>query len=427
MDRLTAAESRVRAAFANGARIEFGDDDPAEGASWGQERTVRAKVLRELLLGDDSSTAALRLAGARITGELDLRNATIPCPVVLYGCHFTKAPNFYAAQTRQLAFTKSALPGLIATEIRTSGALQLSHCRIGGTVRLVNADLGALALDKAVLDSEGEAVQLNPARITSDLHAPGLRVRGELRLDGLRVGGLLNLEKSELRRPGGTALRATGCRAAELRLAGAVPVEGEVDLRRARFEVVDAEPGVWPGAVHLDGFAYDALTPRLAAKQRLELLARDVDGYVPHAYEQLAATYARLGDDRSARDVRLTKQRRHRATLPAYARLWGYVQDGTVGYGYRPMRAAAWLGALLLLGVLVFGLHHPPPVDAGKAPAYNPVVYPLDLLIPIVDFGQAKAFTPQGWYQWLSYALIAAGWLLATTVVAGVTRTINRA
>ena len=78
MDHLTVAESRVRDAFADGTRVEFGDDDPAEGASWGPERTVRAKVLRELLLGCVSNTAALQVAGARITGEFDLRNATIP-------------------------------------------------------------------------------------------------------------------------------------------------------------------------------------------------------------------------------------------------------------------------------------------------------------------------------------------------------------
>ncbi|MFJ4099858.1 hypothetical protein [Amycolatopsis japonica] len=426
MEGLTAAEERVREAFDHGTRVEFGGDDSAGGKFWGPERTIRAKFLRNLLLGSSSSRAALRLAGARITGELDMRNAAIQCPVVLYGCYFAKAPNFYAAQTRQLAFTKSALPGLIATEIRTSGALQLSMCQISGTVRLVNADLGALALDGAVITVDGEAVQLNPARITSDLTAIGLQVSGEVRLDGLRVDGVLNLEKSTLHRPTGTALRAIGCRAAELRLAGAAAVEGEVDLRRAHFEAVDATPGVWPGAVRLDGFTYEALTPRLPADDRLKLLARDADGYVPHAYEQLAAAYARLGDDRSARDVRLAKQRRHRATLPGYAQVWGYAQDVTVGYGYRPMRAAAWLAALLLLGVAVFGLHQPPPIDAAKAPGYNPVFYPLDLLVPIVDFGQAKAFAPQGWYQWLSYGLVATGWLLATTMIAGVTRTINR-
>jgi hypothetical protein len=53
-------------------------------------------------------------------------------------------------------------------------------------------------------------------------------------------------------------------------------------------------------------------------------------------------------------------------------------------------------------------------------------VYTLDLLLPIIDFHQESAFNPSGWYQWLSYGLIAAGWILATTIAAGLTRAVNR-
>ncbi|MDH6626272.1 hypothetical protein M2271_004089 [Streptomyces sp. LBL] len=37
-----------------------------------------------------------------------------------------------------------------------------------------------------------------------------------------------------------------------------------------------------------------------------------------------------------------------------------------------------------------------------------------------------SALAPDGWYQTLSYALVIAGWILATTVSAGVTRTVSR-
>jgi hypothetical protein len=147
---------------------------------------------------------------------------------------------------------------------------------------------------------------------------------------------------------------------------------------------------------------------------------------VPYAYEQLAAAYRRVGDDAGARAVQLAKHRRHRATLSWYARIWGHVQDATVGYGFRPTRAMAWLAALLLVGTVAYGLHHPRPVEPGKAPDFHAAVYTLDLLLPIIDFGQEKAFNPHGGYQWLAYLLIAAGWLLATTVVTGVTRAVSR-
>jgi len=47
-------------------------------------------------------------------------------------------------------------------------------------------------------------------------------------------------------------------------------------------------------------------------------------------------------------------------------------------------------------------------------------------LIPIGAFGLRTAYAPAGAAQWLADALIAAGWILATAVIAGITRTIRR-
>jgi hypothetical protein len=53
-------------------------------------------------------------------------------------------------------------------------------------------------------------------------------------------------------------------------------------------------------------------------------------------------------------------------------------------------------------------------------------MYTVDLLLPIVDLGQERAFNPEGLHQWFSYLLVAAGWILATTIAAGAARTIGR-
>lgn len=97
-----------------------------------------------------------------------------------------------------------------------------------------------------------------------------------------------------------------------------------------------------------------------------------------------------------------------------------------MGYGYRPSRAAAWLAGLLAVGAVVFGAHHPPPAHRGEGPGFNPLLYTLDLLLPIIDFGQQGAFDPSGGEQWLAALLITAGWVLATTIAAGVTRVLSR-
>ncbi|MEW1688288.1 membrane-associated oxidoreductase [Streptomyces sp. NPDC091265] len=462
-------------------------DDPEGGDGWGAERTVRGEVLRALLVGgpqEDGEVAGLRVIGARITGSLNLRYADSLCPVVLSGCRFDEAPVLYGAQLRQLNLSHSVLPGLTAATLRIDGVLRLTGCRIPGPVRLGGAKIGqalfgdrarigvnadgstaaneepVLQLNHSVIEDDlwlpelvvhGEfglsgasvagQVRLDDARLLNpgatalkaetltvgtDLHGMRMQVHGRMNVRGIRIPGQFNLAKAGLFNPGGVALRASSCTVGEFWLREAPPMVGAVNLRRAQIDVIHAHPAVWPRDVQLDGLMYTALLPHLPARQRLPLLERETDGYVPHAYEQLTAAYRRIGDDDAARTVLLAKQRRHRVTLSGYARAWGHLQDVTVGYGFRPVRAAAWLLSLLLLGTLTYALHQPAPLKAGEAPPFNAPFYTLDLLLPLVDFGQEKAFDPQGPYQWLSYLLIVTGWLLATTIAAGITRSVSR-
>jgi hypothetical protein len=86
----------------------------------------------------------------------------------------------------------------------------------------------------------------------------------------------------------------------------------------------------------------------------------------------------------------------------------------------------AWLVLLLAADSIMFALAPPPPLIASQAPHFNPVVYTLDLLLPVVDLGQKHAFNPAGAEQWFSYLLVAAGWILVSTVAAGAARVLTR-
>lgn len=81
---------------------------------------------------------------------------------------------------------------------------------------------------------------------------------------------------------------------------------------------------------------------------------------------------------------------------------------------------------LLFIGTAVFSLQHPAPLRGAAVPGFHPFVYALDLLLPVVDFGQEDAFDPHGAARWLAYALIAAGWILATTAATGLVRAFQR-
>ncbi|SEG48860.1 hypothetical protein SAMN04489712_105501 [Thermomonospora echinospora] len=147
---LTPAERRVWQAFPRGEVVDFrrsDDEDAEDGHAWGPERTVRAKVLRALLLSgtaEEGEVAALRVVGARITGILDLQYATVEHAVRLWGCHFERAAILYGAHVRQLNLSHSYLPALEAATLHVEGVLRLTDCRVPGQVRLGGARLSGI-------------------------------------------------------------------------------------------------------------------------------------------------------------------------------------------------------------------------------------------------------------------------------------------
>jgi hypothetical protein len=81
---------------------------------------------------------------------------------------------------------------------------------------------------------------------------------------------------------------------------------------------------------------------------------------------------------------------------------------------------------LFSLGVIVYRTVPPAPLKPGETPHFNALAYTIDLLLPVVDLGQEHAFNPAGPTQWFSYLLVAAGWVLVSTVAAGIARTLSR-
>jgi hypothetical protein len=238
-----------------------------------------------------------------------------------------------------------------------------------------------------------------------DCDLAGLVCTGRISLVGARIASTLNLDRARL----------------EL-----------VDLGHTQVDVLKDDPESWPKQLNLNGLTYRVLEPPLPARDhrrergRLEWLELDKNQHEPQPYEQLAASYAAAGHAGEARRVLYWRERRQHAAMTPLGKAWSLLQDKTVGYGYQPWRAALWLAFLLLIGSVVYAIAPPPALQPSAAPHFNPVIYTLDLLLPIVDLGQRDAFNPSGAEQWLSYFLIAAGWILATTAATGIARIIKR-
>ena len=344
----------------------------------------------------------LSLTGARISGDLDLAGA-----VLADGRRQASAAGATGMDRRQACTLRD----------QGSGEVDLRAVKVGASLLLNGAQLSNLT---------GKALRLSRAQVTADVFCYEMTADGSVRLAGTTIGGAVILRRVRLSHPNGIALDAPDLQVRELALLPAVPIDGAVDLNNASVGVLRDDPGSWPAQLSLDGFTYQALDPQLPARQRLQWLARDPGDHQPQPYEQLAAYYNAIGQQAQARAVLYAREQIQRQEEAPSYRAWSRLQDITVGYGYRPRRALAWLTLLLTAGSIIFSVAPPPALQPGTAPHFNGIIYTVDLMLPVVNLGQKYAFNPGGGEQWLSYILIAAGWTLATTVAAGAARILRR-
>ncbi|MFF9868579.1 oxidoreductase [Streptomyces sp. NPDC013953] len=290
-----------------------------------------------------------------------------------------------------------------------------------------------------VSDSTGNVAGATPPGGLATFNTPmrGTRIqpfecRGGVRLDDGRFGDAVDfhharfLLSSERREE----LSLRRIVTPELRFNSERPEEGRVVLNGAKVVTLIDLSTSWPGpgGLAMGGFVYENLVPygHFPLARRLEWVAAATPEFAPEPYERLAAVLRNSGEDADAREVLLAKQRRRRETLPLAAKLWGYLQDWTVAYGYRPGRAALWMAVLWAAGTLAFSRCDPTAIKTDEHPNWNAALYALDLLLPVINLGQDGYWRLEGMWQWASAVLILLGWVLATTVAAGASRLLRR-
>lgn len=298
------------------------------------------------------------------------------------------------------------------------GEVRLNGARIGGRLTLTDASL---------VNPDGRALLADHLTVEHSLFCrTGFTSKGEIRLVSARIGGQLDLSGASLENPHGSALNLEAAQVNHLRLLPRQRPDGAVDFTNSRVSIFQDDPETWPTLLYIRGFTYDILgNEQITTRHRLEWLTRHKEGYVPQLYDQLASTYKRAGDEQAARKVAIAKQRRRRHPFSPLSWLW-YI---TVGYGYRPWLAVAWVIALIALGTSVFSDAYPAHMMAisSHPPAFHAAAYALDLLLPVIGLGQKNAWQPRGSaYLYWSWGFTGAGWVLATAVLAGLTGILKR-
>jgi hypothetical protein len=204
--------------------------DEASMRSWGESRTCRASVIRDLLRGRlaaDPDPHGLRLRGARISGRLDLENLTTDVTLELRDCLLEEGvlardgrlagldlagcqlehPDKSPLDAGRLTCSKLDLSGARIIGSTDLGAVHLLGARIGGNLECDGAELRNDSGPALVADGlqVGQAMYLR-----SGFTATGSGGHGAVRLFGAHIGGLLNCTGAKLRNDSGPALSADG-------------------------------------------------------------------------------------------------------------------------------------------------------------------------------------------------------------------------
>lgn len=345
----------------------------------------------------------------------------------LSGCQLPKISGLFVQVDQWLGLPNS----------HVTGEVQLFSARIGGTAEFDGSTIGG-------------ALTLGGAVIGGSLHLRrGCRINGKIRLKGSRIGGAhmahdlvvhgvidaigahteegFSFDDVIFDRPNDWGLILTAARAP-----------------RAVLHLNRSSGGPESCLVDLSGFVYDRLSERAEAdarptvKEQLAWIrnygvldgsphpARS-HGFMPRPHEQLAGALRTEGREQEARRVPRSKEQLRHKAMGRLGSMWGTIQDITVGFGYRPGRALAWLFAVLTVGATYFhqvGLL--PRTAPGSGPAWDPFLYTLDVLIPLLNLGQDTAWDPTGWAKAVTVGLMVTGWILVTTVITGVGRALKR-
>ncbi len=419
---LTAAEMVVLEAAVHGQVADCGAGGKAPSASrkrlaWGEERTVRAELLRWLCV--DARAAGcidlrgIAIASAKIAGRLDLAYVTLRFPLTIVHCIIRDGIDLTHAETRQIVLEGSYCGPIAAHGVAVRGGVSLRGLRVLGAVDISgavvsdNVDCGAARL----LHRKATALDAEHANIGGSLRLnAGFRAFGLINLRGAAIGDNLecsggaffNRERQALAaggiKVGGSAIfedgfRTNGMVAMQRATIGAdlsfqrsifageksgadlsrAVVEGRLvwvaiensphtvlDLSDAQFGQLADEEASWPAPenFHLDGCRYSSIAAGFTQLDARLRLLRALRPFSPQAYTELAGALRRQGRERDAMRVAIEREelrRRHeRMSLPG--RVAHRLFGIVTGHGYKAYRVMFVPAFFVLAGWLLFSL-----------------------------------------------------------------------
>jgi hypothetical protein len=436
----------------------------------------RIKVDNQIFLDQGfSAEGTIHLLGAEISGNLECRGAHVRNHV---GGHA-----IYAERMK------------VGGDVYLDTTTEKSHFTAEGTIYLLKASIGGLLSFRGAQlkasDRAGNALFAERISVGGNVYlSEGFSASGNVLLKAATIGGLLEiapyrLEEDKRR----SALDATDLRVSgRLRWVPERQVQGRVSFEGATVGLLEdswAEPGgdlrengYWPsgGRLRLDGFTYSGFSGenQIGVSQRLQWIRSQIKprlpdlwgeisspdipdklrerGFTAQPYKQLMQSYLQVGKDTEARKIAIAQRRDRReyGHITWYRKIFDWLLDFFIGYGYQTWRAGA---ALLVLFGIVFillriaqvnnafepvqnaTLLRPAPsatICESGYPCFDPFGYTIDTVIPLIDVHQVDYWGPNAkssWGKasvWIIYSGTALGWFFATLALTGATGIVRR-
>ena len=388
-----------------------------------------ATILGDLILSEADLQKSLNLSESTITGELMMKYANIQRSVFaenvrsgvveLRGAHVGKNIDMNGMTFKDIEMDTLRVDGsllLVGVTIPDLGLLtgrvNLRNARIDGQLTLRNATIPSqficygttIGKDVFLTDGKFRNVNCESVRIGQSLILEGATFDEEVDFTRAQIDGGISFSYENSSVKWG--------KSAKLMLAN------------ARADTIPSLSDSWPPKLEVTGLTYRNLLDGNSNGHRLEPIPKLAESwfqkqatYSPQTYEQLALAFQNQGQKEAATDIRYSSVERERVESDGPNYFWLTMLKYSVGYGYYPERAIAFVLVFIIFGTIVLRVS-----GAGKKQGlpYG-IFYSFDMLIPLIKLREAHyKIDLDGWPRYYFYFHKIAGFVLASFLVAGI-------
>lgn len=211
---VTTAEAYVLDEIETGETIVVSvGHDPADPSVWNHDQAIRATFLRYICLHSDKLNIppkGISIAGALITGILDLESASLKRPLWILESRLDAPTILRDATTCNLSILRCHTPGLLADGLTVNGSLKLNGSTFLGHVRLLGANISSdLNIHHTTLENPDEiALAADGLKVCGNMFFNNVTALNEVRLPQADIGGTFHCIGSSFQNLNGNAFNA---------------------------------------------------------------------------------------------------------------------------------------------------------------------------------------------------------------------------